>query len=208
MKKILQKLPKLHFNSPVILSMTALSLIALLLNWITHGWTNKMIFSVRRLSLANPMLYLRLFTHVLGHVDYSHFIGNFMVILIVGPMLEEKYGSKSMLEMISVTALVTGLIQVIFFPRSLLLGASGIVFMLILLSSFTNHQKGKIPVTLIVVALIYLSGEIINAIANPNDGISQMAHLIGGACGMVFGWLITKEKDEPAQSSDLQLPTL
>ena len=208
MKKILQKLPKLHFNSPVILSMTALSLIALLLNWITNGWTNKMIFSVRRLSLANPMLYLRLFTHVLGHVDYSHFIGNFMVILIVGPMLEEKYGSKSMLEMISVTALVTGLIQVIFFPRSLLLGASGIVFMLILLSSFTNHQKGKIPVTLIVVALIYLSGEIINAIANPNDGISQMAHLIGGARGMVFGWLITKEKDEPAQSSDLQLPTL
>ena len=87
MKKILQKLPKLHFNSPVILSMTALSRIALLLNWITNGWTNKMIFSVRRLSLANPMLYLRLFTHVLGHVDYSHFIGNFMVILIVGPML-------------------------------------------------------------------------------------------------------------------------
>lgn len=113
-----------------------------------------------------------------------------------------------MLEMIGVTALVTGLIQVIFFPRTLLLGASGIVFMLILLSSFTNHQKGKIPVTLIVVALIYLSGEIINAIANPNDGISQMAHLIGGTCGMVFGWLITKEKDEPAQSSDLQLPTL
>ena len=190
------KLPKFQYNSPVILTMTMISAIALLLNWITHGWSNSVLFSVSRTKLTNPLLYLRLFTHVLGHVDYSHFLGNFMLILLAGPMMEEKYGSKLMLKMILVTALVTGLIQIIFFPQSKLLGASGIVFMLILLSSFANYKKGSIPITLILIALIYLSGEIINAIAKPNDGISQMAHIIGGTCGMLFGWKFSKPNEE------------
>ena len=124
-----------------------------------------------------------------------------MMILLAGPMMEEKYGSKLMLKMIAVTSLVTGLIQILFFPRVQLLGASGIVFMLILLSSFANYKKGSIPITLILIALIYLSGEIINAIAKPNDGISQMAHIIGGTCGMLFGWALAKPKADDEKPS-------
>jgi membrane associated rhomboid family serine protease len=100
--------------------------------------------------------------------------------------------------MMAVTAFITGLVQIIFFPHTALLGASGIAFMLILLSSFANYQRGKIPITLIFVAVIYLSGEIIEGITNPNDSISQMGHIIGGICGTLFGWAITKSKDAPA----------
>ncbi|MEE3403209.1 MAG: rhomboid family intramembrane serine protease, partial [Acutalibacteraceae bacterium] len=152
--------------------------------------------------------YLRFFTHALGHADYTHYINNFTMILLAGPMIEEKYGSKQLLEMITITAFVTGLIQFIFFPKTVLLGASGIVFMLILLSSFANYKKGCIPITLILVAVIYLSGQIINAIANPNDGVSQMAHIIGGLCGMLFGWVIANPKEEaekPAEITDLKI---
>ena len=187
---------KFQYNSPVILTFTLLALCALLLNHLTNGWTNRYIFCVYRTHFYSPMQYIRMFTHVIGHVNYEHFIGNFMIILLIGPMLEEKYGSRDLIEMIAVTAFVTGLIQVIFFPQYALLGASGVAFMLILLSSFANYQKGKIPITLILVALIYLSGEIINGIRNPNDNISQMGHIIGGACGTFFGWLIS----EPSKS--------
>lgn len=202
------KMPKFQYNAPVILTMTIVSAIALVLNYLTGGRSNHALFSVYRSSLASPLTYLRFFTHVLGHKDYSHYIGNFTMILFAGSMVEEKYGSKLLLEMIAITAFVTGLIQFIFFPRVELAGASGIVFMLILLSSFANYKKGYIPITLILVAIIYFSGEIINAVANPNDGISQMAHIIGGLCGMLFGWVIANPKEEaekPAEITDLKI---
>ena len=193
MKKLFAKF---QYNAPVILTMTLVSALVLILNAITGGAANKLLFSVYRTRLLDPLQYLRLFTYVLGHANYSHFIGNFTIILLVGPMLEEKYGSVPLLKMMAMTAFVTGLIQIIFFPHTALLGASGIAFMLILLSSFANYQKGKIPITLILVALIYLSGEVITGITSPNDQISQIGHIIGGVCGTLFGWAITKPKAE------------
>ena len=190
-------LPKIQYNAPVILTMALISAIALVLDTLTHGAANKVLFSVYRSSLLSPLTYVRIFTYILGHANYAHFIGNFTLILCVGPMLEEKYGSKQLLEMIAVTAFVTGLIQMVFFPGTALLGASGVAFMLILLSSFANYQKGKIPLTLILVAIIYLSGEVIDGIQNPDDNISQMGHIIGGLCGTFFGWIITKPAKEP-----------
>ncbi|MCQ2408494.1 MAG: rhomboid family intramembrane serine protease [Oscillospiraceae bacterium] len=195
MKKIISKF---QYNSPVILTMTLLSAAALIVSTLTKGAANTLLFSVYRSSLLNPLTYLRMFTYVLGHANYAHFIGNFTIILLIGPMLEEKYGSKPLLKMMAMTAFVTALVQIIFCPGTALLGASGIAFMLILLSSFTNLRKDGIPITLILVAVIFLSGEIINGIAQPNDGVSQMGHIIGGLCGTVFGWAITKPKSDSA----------
>ena len=194
-KKILGKF---QYNAPAILTLTLLSAGALLLNFLTAGWSNTHIFSVYRSRLLDPMQYVRMFTHVIGHADYSHFINNFTIILLVGPMLEEKYGTRMLIKMMAVTALITGLVQVIFFANTALLGASGIAFMLILLSSFANYQTGRIPITLILVAVIFLSGEIIAGISNPNDNISQMGHIIGGLCGTVFGMAISKHGEEEA----------
>ncbi len=196
-KKIAAFFAKFQYNAPVILTFTLFSFISLLLGWITGGATTDFLFRIYRSRLLDPMMYVRMFTYVLGHADYAHFISNFTIILLVGPMLEEKYGSKQLLEMMTVTALVTGLIQVIFFPGTALLGASGIAFMLILLSSFANYEKGRIPITLILVALIYLSGEIIDGLFQ-KDNISQMGHIIGGICGCVFGWFITKTSHSEA----------
>ncbi len=193
-------LSKFQYNAPVILTFTLISAAALLLGYLTNGWTSMYVFSVYRSRLLDPMQYVRLVTHIFGHANYAHYIGNFTIILLIGPMLEEKYGSQDILEMIAVTAVITGIVQVIFFPNTALLGASGIAFMLILLSSFANYRKGKIPVTLILVALIFLSGEIIDGLTK-SDNISHLAHIIGGLCGTLFGWAITKEK--PAETTSL-----
>ena len=81
-----------------------------------------------RSSLLSPLTYFRFFGHVLGHAGWEHFIGNIMLILVVGPLLEEKYGSANILFVILATALVTGIVNFIFFPYTQLLGASGVVF--------------------------------------------------------------------------------
>ena len=101
-------------------------------------------------------------------------------------MLEEKYGSVNLLEMIVLTALVSGIMHVILFPNAALLGASGIVYMMILLSSLASTKQNCIPLTLILVAAIYLGGELVSGLT-VSDNISQLSHIVGGVCGAIFG---------------------
>lgn len=182
---------KIKYNAPAVLSFCLLSLLALGLNWLTGGWANAHLFSVYRASFSDPLTYLRFFTHVLGHAGYSHYIGNIVFLLVIGPALEEKYGSGRLLAVMAVTALVSGLIQFIFFPGTALLGASGIVYMMIVLSSFFGSRGGGIPMTLILVMLLYIGGEIIDMIF-VSDNISQLTHIIGGIIGAVTGFALRK----------------
>jgi len=143
-------------------------------------------FTLGHVSLSNPISVLTLFTHVLGHMNWEHLIGNLTFILLVGPIVEEKYGGKLTLLMILFTAFMTGIFNILFFHTGLL-GASGIVFMLILLVSFTNSNHGDVPITFILIALLFIGKEIISSLAT--DQISQFAHIMGGVCGSVFGFL-------------------
>lgn len=185
---------RIQFNSPVILSFAGISLLALVLGYITGGASNRLLFSVYRSSPADPLTYVRLVTHVLGHSGYEHYINNMLMLLVIGPAMEEKYGSRPLLRAIVITAVVSGVVQVIFFPHTALLGASGIVFMLIVLSSLAGMQEGKIPLTLILVVIFYLGGEIVAGVFS-RDNISHLGHIIGGLCGAAAGfWLESKKR--------------
>jgi len=114
-----------------------------------------------------------------------------MIILLVGPMLEEKYGAKSLIIMMVITAFVTGVLHIAI-SDSAKLGASGIVFMMILLSSFANMKKGTIPLTLILATALFIGREIVSAVTLDNN-IAYMSHIVGGICGAAFGFLLNKE---------------
>lgn len=182
---------KIHYNAPVTLTYTFLSFLVLTAGSLTNHFTTNFFFTNFYTSFMDPLQYLRIFSHIMGHASWEHFAGNFLIILLLGPMLEEKYGSKAMIEMILTTALVTGLINTFAFQTGLL-GASGIVFMFILLSSFANGQTGKIPLTLIIVIIIFLGREIVDGILL-HDNISQITHIIGGLCGGIFGYYIGRK---------------
>jgi len=95
---------KLQYNSPVILTFFFLSLAALVLDYLTGGITTAALFSVYRAPLTSPLTYVRLVGHVLGHAGWEHFLGNMVLLLVVGPPIEEKYGSRMLLEAIVLTA--------------------------------------------------------------------------------------------------------
>ncbi len=184
---------RVSFNSPVILGFTILCFVSLALNYITHGMTNNMLFSVYRSSLLSPLTYIRFFGHIAGHAGWEHFIGNIMLILVVGPLLEEKYGSLNILFVILSTALFTGIVNYVFFPRMQLLGASGVVFALILLSSFTSITDGEIPLTFILVAVIYVGEQVYQGIF-VQDNVSNLTHIIGAFVGSGLGYVMNKNK--------------
>ena len=184
---------RISYNAPVALTFALLSLLALAANHFTGGWANHALFSVYQCPLTDPLAYVRFFGHVLGHSGYAHYIGNMVLILVLGPNLEDRFGSWNVLWAILLTALVSGLVQFIFFPGAALLGASGIVFIMILLSSFGGVRNGTIPTTLILVAVFYLGGELWDAIF-VKDNISQLTHIIGGVCGTVLGFILSGRK--------------
>ena len=185
---------RIQYNSPVILTFALLSLFALGLGTLTGGESNWLLFSVHRAPLTDPLMYLRLFTHAIGHANLSHFIGNFILILLVGPMLEEKYGGKMLAVMMLITAFVTGVLHVAVSEHGKL-GASGIVFMLMLLASFTNLQKGRIPLTLILALFVFVGREILSSqAADIDNNIAYMSHIVGGICGAAFGFYANREK--------------
>lgn len=184
---------RLSFNSPVILGFTLACFIVLILDKVTGSASTRAFFSVYRSSLASPFTYIRFFGHVLGHASWDHFFGNIMMLLVVGPLLEEKYGSSNILFVILATALVTGVINFIFFPHVQLLGASGVAFAFILLASLTSIEEEKIPLTFILVALIYIGQQVYDGLFI-RDNVSNLTHILGGIVGSSLGYVMNKNK--------------
>ena len=90
--------------------------------------------------------------------------------------------------MIIITSIITALINIIISKKKIM-GASGIVYMLILLSSLVNIEAGKIPITLILIFIFYIVTEIKDGLFK-RDNISHLSHIIGAITGFIFGYYI------------------
>lgn len=171
---------RITYNAPVVLSFALAAVVVQLvgkpLQQYCAAWP----------SMGDWRAYLGLFSHILGHAGWDHLLANFSIILIIGPILEERHGSVSLLVMILVTALITGLVNAAFFNQYLV-GASGIAFMMVILASVANIKAGEIPLSFIAVAALFMGREVVAAFKD--DQISQGAHLIGGTIGGAFGFM-------------------
>jgi membrane associated rhomboid family serine protease len=188
---------KIEYNSPIILTFSLAAVVIRLLNTVFPD-TLYFFAMVGRMSFSNPLTYFRLISYVLGHANWEHLLGNLAFILLLGPILEEKYGSVPILIMMGLTAFFSGLISILLF-RTGGLGASGIVFMLILLASIVDVKEGTIPLTFVLVAAIFIGREIVNSLRP--DNISQLGHIIGGAFGAFFGFMLIRPLKEKNLSS-------
>ena len=186
---------KITWNAPVILTFVSVCLAVTCLNYLTKGKSNALVFITYHSSLRSPLTYLRFFTHVLGHVNWTHLVGNMSYILLLGPMLEEKYKSRTLVEVIAIAALITALINYVFFPEIALCGASGVVFAFILLSSFTSFKEGEIPLTFLLVALFFIGQQVVQGLT-VEDNISNMAHIVGGVVGGLTGYMLNKKESK------------
>ena len=93
-----------------------------------------------------------------------------------------------------ITSLIIGIVNKLF-GKGGILGASGVAYMLILLSSFVNMENGKIPITLTLIILFFVVDEVIKLFRRKKDGVSHLGHITGAICGVVFGILTLKGID-------------
>ncbi len=174
---------KVKYNAPVTLTFSIVSIITLFINGLGLP-LNTILALPPDPSLYNPFSYLRLISYTLAHANSVHLFSNISLILLLGPMVEEKYGMKRVIFMMFVTAISTGILNSIFFSTGII-GASGICFLFIVLSSFTNFRSREIPLTFILVMFLFLGREVMMSLKP--DNVSQFAHIIGGIFGAVFG---------------------
>jgi len=179
---------KITYNAKFTLTFCFLSLAMLLINMAAGGFINNWFGLSPHLSLEGSY---RMVSYIFCHGNFQHFIGNIVLLLMLGPILEEKYGTKLLTIMTFITAIATGLVNALFFNQGII-GASGIVFMFIVLSSVVNMKQKEIPLTFIFIVLIYIGGEILDSFKN--DNISQFGHIFGGVCGAIWGFLFNKNK--------------
>ncbi len=188
---------RIAYNSPFVLTFMFVVIAVMFWNNFTGGLVNQEYFTLYPISdyidpvwYLDPMWYWRLVSYAIGHDNWDHLIKNGTIILLIGPYLEEKYGGISVFWMCLFTTLVTGLLNTFLFPYPLL-GASGIVFMMILLGSFTNVKTGYIPLTFILILLLFLGSEILRVFED--NRISEFSHIVGGICGSIFGFMKNKK---------------
>ena len=74
-----------------------------------------------------------------------------------------------------------------------LCGASGVVFAFILLTSFTSFKNGEIPLTFILVAIVFLGQQVYEGVFL-NDNISNLSHVVGGVIGSVVGYKLNMKR--------------
>jgi GlpG protein len=183
---------KVTFNSPVVLGFIFISFGVLALGFLTGNLSNQLLFMTYRAPLWSPLTWLRGVTYIFGHADLAHMVGNMSYLLLLGPMLEEKYGSERLALIIAITAIITSVIHFVFFPSMALCGASGVVFAFILMTSFTGFSKGEIPLSFILVAAIFIGQQVYEGIFL-RDSVSNLSHIVGGLVGSAAGYLLNRK---------------
>ena len=68
----------------------------------------------------------------------------------------------------------------------------GIVFAFILLTSFTGFKNGEIPMTFILVTIIFIGQQIFDGLT-VKDNISNISHIVGGMVGAFAGYNLNKK---------------
>jgi len=196
---------KLDYDAPVVLTFALACFVVMLLSDFSAGQTAAAFFTAPfEFESSNPLDYLRLLAHLLGHHDWQHLVRNVLVILLIGPVIEERYGSSALLVMTLITAVITAVINTLFFSGSMV-GANSVAFLLIMLTSLTDLRRGRIPVTLVLTALLYWMPEVLAAARAGNLApmtliLSPMAQIIGGLFGNLFGFFLPERR--PSEPSD------
>lgn len=176
---------RIKWNAPVTLTFALLCTTVFIADRFMAGHLMPLFTVYPDIHWSNPFSVASLISYTMGHASVEHLLGNLTFVLLLGPIVEEKYGSSNLLYMMLLTALVTGLLCV-FVLNIALLGASGIVFMLILLVSFTNVKSGEIPISFILVAILFIGKELLHSVEA--NQVAESAHIVGGICGSIFGF--------------------
>ena len=174
---------RLQVDSPLILSFASACIFVQAFSPVMPGLKQNL-FAVSKPPPLSPAGAFSVFGQVFGHSDWGHLRGNLLLLLLVGPACESALGPVRLSKIFACTSVASSVTHVLLGPaNSVQLGASGVVFALILLNSCLERKEDEIPLTFVLTGALWLGRELALAKA----GVASSAHLAGAAVGTYFG---------------------
>lgn len=202
---------KFIFDSPVVLVFSVVSAVIFISDLILKLNLSEKIFecpgakSVPAFDFKSALSYVKLVIYPFGGENSTSFFLNIGFILLLGPVLEERYGSIMLALMIFITSLVGGVLTACVSTFGIY-GCGGIVFMMIILSVLSVFIKKQLPVSWIFIFTLYLafslfSGKKISGFMPfMQNNVPVFIQLASGICGSLFGFFVCPKK----RSSQIQ----
>ncbi|MCA9478320.1 MAG: rhomboid family intramembrane serine protease [Nanoarchaeota archaeon] len=144
-----------------------------------------------------------LITSMFLHGGFSHLLFNMYALLMFGPLIEQKVGTKRFLEIYFLSGILAGLGFVAF--RELIvgvsssaLGASGAIMGILGMTIMLLPQLRVLfffvfPMSMRTAGIIFALIDFVG-LFNPNSSVANIAHLVGLATGLLYATYLLKEK--------------
>ena len=133
-----------------------------------------------------PISYVRLLLYIFGSEAgcAAELFTNLILIMLLGPSMEERYCSVILGIMVFVSALFSGVLNACFLETSLV-GCVPLVSMMIFLNAFMSFSKKKFPLSFAAVMVLFVLVQFFSG-----AGILRIIVCIaGGLCGSLFAFL-------------------
>jgi len=141
------------------------------------------------LHVGNRFHFYQLITHQFLHGGINHLYSNMVILFIVGPSIERKYGTIKTLLGYLIFGIAGGLLQIFMFgnPYENMAGASGAVFGILTLFAIADNSHyfrlRKIKMKYFAIFIIIME---LFSLRTSNDGIGHWAHFGGILAGLIF----------------------
>lgn len=193
-KAVASFMRRLIVDSPVVLGFGFLCMLLYALDLIIPGDVQKMLGCPHAFQPYRPTHWVRTVTHVFAHSSLPHIKGNMGMLMLVGPSVENEFGSENLAKIMLAVAVSSWFAHVLAGrENSVQLGASGVVFALILLNSLVSATVGTVPLSFVITAIIWVSEELYLLFFG-KDGVSHHAHLTGAIVGTLAGYYIHRQR--------------
>ncbi|MCF7871515.1 rhomboid family intramembrane serine protease [Candidatus Woesearchaeota archaeon] len=137
----------------------------------------------------------RLLTSMFLHGGFGHILFNMYALFIFGSLIEQRIGTKRFVFIYFLSGILAAVLSTFFYERAL--GASGAIMgilgvTIILMPDLRVLFFFMIPMSLRTAGIIFALVDIFGIFYS--SGVANIAHLVGLACGLVYGFYLLKRK--------------
>lgn len=136
--------------------------------------------------VSEPLMYAKLILYVFSTNSIQLLVLNMLLIVLLGPEMEQKYGSVIIGIMILISALFSGVLNVCFCSQPIQ-GCLSVIFMLAFLNVFYAIVQNKLTVSSIIVFVLVFVYEFFQK--SDNGVIGILISICGGLCGSLIAFL-------------------
>ncbi|MFI3257911.1 MAG: rhomboid family intramembrane serine protease [Spirochaetales bacterium] len=188
------------YTAPVISLFSILSLLVFLIDKTIVPELISSIFSAAGnqngempFNWQNPLDYLKFFIHIFAHSNWTTLAYNLTVILLLGPAIEQRYGSLLLILMFVIIAFVSAVLNAVFFDTTLL-GSDGISFLIIILTVFGKPEVPDRSIISVFILVLYVGLQINYSVQT--NSFENISATFGGLCAtlLAFFGLAGKKK--------------